>query len=178
VPTRAAFCAVFLCLAACAPGASSVPENVAASTTSLAPPPTTVDPYRYLPTAERRRAWEALGIDDYRITYTIRNPNGMGGSGYDGIYDVVVEDGVVVACTLEDAGWPHLNHCGDRPEVPVDVLFGWVDRLDPEFTEVRYDPELHLPRRIDHDDPVSFDEEYFIRILQFHSDFDPADTDR
>ena len=130
--------------------APSVPEGVSTS---------------HPPLVDERAQWESLGIDNYRMVYSVHHDNGMGGALGDGIYRVTVKDSVVIDCRLEE-GLPG-DRCGVDMSLPVDILFSWVDGVDPAFTTVQFHPEWHFPETIVFDEPGMADEEYTISLLEF-----------
>lgn len=116
---------------------------------------------------DQQSRWVDLAIDDYRIVYEIRNPNGMGGGDRDGRFDVTVHDGKVAECTVEDAPFRTSGPCHLPVPEPVDLLFAWLAVFDDRFTVVRWHPEWLFPEAIEYDDPATVDEEYTIRVLEF-----------
>ncbi|MGI8516954.1 MAG: DUF6174 domain-containing protein [Acidimicrobiia bacterium] len=115
---------------------------------------------------EERTQWESLGIDNYRIVYSVHHLNGMGGLAGDGTYHVTVKDGVVIACQLEEV--QPGDRCDPDMSLPVDDLFSQVNRVGP-FTTVQFHPEWHIPESIVYDEPGVADEEYTMRLLEFEA---------
>lgn len=109
-----------------------------------------------------RRAWEQLGIDHYRIVYTVANPNGMGGSDWDGTHDIVVEDAEIVECSLLDNPFD-IEDCSQVQVYPD--TFRWLNLFEPEYTDVEYDATWHMPSTIFYDVPNSSVEEFEIRLI-------------
>lgn len=148
------------CVVLAAGWACSSASNV--TTTSVPEGVTTSNPQP----VEERAQWESLAIDNYRIVYSVHHDNGIGGIPGDGIYHVKVKDGVVIACQLEE-GRPG-DRCDPDMSLPVDVLFSWVDQVDP-FTTVQFHPEWHIPETIVFDEPGVADEGYTIKLLEFEA---------
>jgi len=121
-----------------------------------------------------RDEWNSLGITDYEIVYSIRNLNGMGGSPGDGVYSVVVHDGVAIECSVEEAPLDGSGDCvfmlaaATPYPAPVDMLFGRLASWDSAFTTVRYNLES-VPVYIYYDEPDLVDEEYAIRVIEFQA---------
>ena len=121
-----------------------------------------------------RDEWNSLGITDYDIVYSIRNLNGMGGSPGDGVYSVVVRDGAVIECSVEEAPFGDSGDCVDMfpaaapYPTPVDMLLGRLVSWQPAFTTVRYNSES-VPVYIYYDEPDMADEEYAIRVIKFRA---------
>jgi hypothetical protein len=142
---------------------SACTAEPATTTSTTTPSPTTSIPTE----VERQQAeWEALGIDDYRIEYSVANLNGMGGSGDDGTYALTVVDGLIESCELEPRA-DGRQDCEDFVGWPDPTLFSWANRFDPEHTTIAFDPRWHLPSRISYDDPESIDEEYVVELIHF-----------
>jgi hypothetical protein len=144
--------------------AACTPESTTTTTTST----TTPSPTTSIPTeVERHQAeWEALGIDGYRIEYSVANLNGMGGSADDGTYTLAVVDGLIESCELEPRA-DGRQDCEDFVGSPDPTLFSWANRFDPAHTIITFDPQWHLPSRISYDDPESIDEEYVVELIRF-----------
>jgi hypothetical protein len=139
-----------------------------ATTTSTTTSTTSPSPTTAIQTAlERQQAeWEALGVDGYRIEYSVANLNGMGGSADDGTYTLAVVDGLIESCELEPRA-DGRQDCEDFVGLPDPTLFSWANRFDSEHTTIAFDPQWHLPSRISYDDPESIDEEYLVELIHF-----------
>lgn len=111
--------------------------------------------------------WHELGIEDYRIVFVVQNLNGMGGSPGDGVFDVTVEGGEVARCRVEPVSGGSEDDCAPTMRDPVDKLFGFLDRHEPEYTTVSYSSELHIPEQIEYDVPNIADEEYRLSVSEF-----------
>ncbi len=126
-----------------------------------------------------REEWDRLGIVDYRLVYSIRNINGMGGSPGDGLYSFVVRDGDVTECGFESSQPSGYDACVALSQIgpgwsPIETLFARLVSSDPAFFTVEYHATLPLPVRIDYDDPATADEEYEIRVIEFQTTNDES----
>ena len=152
--------AVTVCLAACTAGSGDEPSTTGPDSTFSTVTTQALDP---------AREWAGRGIDDYTLSVSISNLNGMGGSDHDGLYTFEVRDGQVTECVVTELGENAAlaeNIC-DTVTSPVDFLFSWTERFDPQHTTVDYDTETHLPLKVFYDDPETVDEEYSIRLVRF-----------
>jgi len=112
--------------------------------------------------------WRDNGPSDYRIIYSVRNLNGIGGGSEDGVFDVTVREGRVVECVAEADRLPSSQaECSQPVPDPISVLFSWLARFNPEHTTVDYHAEWQFPTEIDYDDPDGVDEEHRIRVHRF-----------
>jgi len=66
--------------------------------------------------------WEALGIADYRMAYSVHNLNGMGGSPGDGDYEMTVAGGKVISCTVEHGYGGSTAGCNGAVPEPVGAV--------------------------------------------------------
>ena len=123
------------------------------------------------PIESAKEEWDRLGVDNYRITYSVHNLNGVDGSPGDGVYTVVVFEGKVTECTLAPGRRGDNTECLQTTfgygQLPSDVLFNWVDLFEPGYTVVRYHPDVFLPILINYDRPTVADEEYEIKLIEF-----------
>jgi hypothetical protein len=118
--------------------------------------------------------WKALGIDDYRISFSIQNLNGMG-EGEHNVYSFEVRYGEIANCRVEPLDGPvdRAGLCNDLAFAPgyspVVYLFSRLNQFDPRYTSVIYDPQWHLPTHVSYDRPDVVDEEMEIELLLFEA---------
>lgn len=117
--------------------------------------------------ADEQSAWRQAGINSYRIQFSMRNLNGMGGSSGDGRFDVTVRDNRRTECTAEDTLDQSRGFCDSAIPDPVSFLFSRLAVFNPDYTRVVFDSEWHFPELIEYDEPGSVDEEYRIRVHEF-----------
>lgn len=150
---------VLVCVAACSAGSGDEP-----TTTRAEPPSSTAT----TEAPDSARLWADRGVDDYTLSMSISNMNGMGGGDYDAVYTFEVRDGEVTDCVVTEMGPNAALAEGicDTVSSPVGFLFSWTERFDPRHTTVEYDSDTHVPLSISYDDPETADEEYLIRLIR------------
>lgn len=121
--------------------------------------------------AERRRAWDRLGITDYSFDY-IRSCF-CGGPVGDTLRILVRGDSVVSVENLGPRGIPIEAPWSSTWVKTIDGLFNELERAiadDADEIDVEFDPQFHYPRQVAIDYMErAIDDEMSFRVTRFQS---------